>query len=92
MPRLFTKFGVLPDPGDVGRERLDQLIYALIKLGRIIEEDKVELGERPTCGYIRDQANFLATVAFRSQRRRPVQFTIRISTFFGNHVRGKDGA
>jgi hypothetical protein len=43
--RGFAKFGVLPDPVDVGSECLAQPIEALPERRLVVEEDEVEMRE-----------------------------------------------
>ena len=45
-PRLLAELGVLPDPGDVGVERLGEPVRALLEPRCVVEEDEVQLRER----------------------------------------------
>ena len=46
VPRQLAEFGVLPDPGDVGLQRLGKLIGARFEAVRIIEENKIQPPQR----------------------------------------------
>ncbi len=37
---------MLPDPADIGGERLGEAVRTLLEVRRVVEEDEVELGER----------------------------------------------
>jgi hypothetical protein len=45
-PRAIAVFGVLPDPADIGLQRIDQPVQAVLELRLVVEKNEIEARQR----------------------------------------------